>query len=299
MTTPYRWGFCNAVFRQHRLGLLQIVPTILLLLLSNFALGSCTHRAARIPVTNEDIIKSNEVYKEGDIAFARKDYYAALIKYLEASRLNPNNEYIFNRIGIVYSQLNYYQEALTAFRRSMQLNPKYSYSYNNTASVYFALKDLKKAEKYFHKAIALNKNEASFHMNLGSLYFEKKKYDRAMAEWRKGLALDPDILSKRENVSLVGGSTPAKEKNYYLARLYASLGDVVRTIELLEQAFLDGFSDLTAIEKAAEFDPIRKDERFVAFMQKMELLIKLRPKTGSSAAPSNNAPSRAQSSRSA
>ncbi len=187
--------------------------------------AACPRKTARIPVTNEDLIRSNEVSREGDIAFARKDFYAALIKYLEASRLNPYNEFIFNRIGITYSQLSYYQEAATAYRRSMELNPKYSYSVNNLGSVYFALKDLKKAEKYFRKAIGMNRDEASFHMNLGSLYFERRKYEKAMASWRKGLALDPDILNKKSGVSLVGGSTPTKDRNYFLARLYAASGD--------------------------------------------------------------------------
>ncbi len=255
------------------------VTLLLLLAFMSLMLSSCLRKIARVPVTNEDVIRSNEISREADILFARKDYYAALIKYLEAGRLNPNSEFIYNRIGITYSQLSYYQEAIAAFRRSMQLNPKYSYSVNNLGSVYFALKDLKKSEKYFRKAVGMNSTEPSFHMNLGTLYFERKKYDKAMAAWRKGLALDPDILSRKSNVSLVGGSTPSKEKNYFMARLYAASGDVLRAIECLEQAFMDGFSDIEAIDKQADFDPIRKDSRFVEFMKNVELLIKLRSRS--------------------
>ncbi len=39
---------------------------------------------------------------------------------------------------------------------------------------------------------------------------------------------------------------------------------------------MDGFSDFEAIEKQADFDPIRKDERFIEFMKNIELLVKLR-----------------------
>jgi tetratricopeptide (TPR) repeat protein len=113
-------------------------------------------------------------------------------------------------------------------------------------------------------------------MNLGSLYFEKKKYDKAMAEWHRGLALDPDILSKNSSISLIGGSTPSKERSYFIARLHASSGNVPRAIESLEQAFMDGFTDIAAIQKEPDFDPIRNDERFIEFMKNLELLIKLK-----------------------
>jgi len=238
--------------------------------------AGCPPKVARIKVSSEDIIRSNEASKEGDVAFARKDFYAALIKYLEAGRLNPNNEFIFNRVGITYSQLHYYQEASVAFQRSMALNPKYPYSVNNLGSVYFALKDLKKAEKYFRKAVRMKEDEPSFHMNLGSLYFERKKFDLAMAAWQRGLTLDPEIFTKNSSVSLIGGSSPSKERSYYLARLFASAGNVTRAIESLQQAFTDGWSDIAAIEKQPDFDRIRKDERFVEFLKNLEVLIRLR-----------------------
>jgi tetratricopeptide (TPR) repeat protein len=255
---------------------LRALSAFLSIVFAGLIAAGCSPKVVRVPVSSEDLIRSNEVSKEGDIAFARKDFYAALIKYLEASRLNPNNEYIFNRIGISYSQLNYYQEAAAAFNRSIALNSKYPYSVNNLGSVYFALKDLKKSEKYFRKAVSMNRDEPSFHMNLGTLYFEKKDYGKAMVEWRRGLALDPEILSKSSSNSLIGGSTPSRERSYFMARLHASAGNVPRVIEHLERAFTEGFTDIEAIQKEPDFDPVRKDERFVEFMKNLELLIKLK-----------------------
>jgi hypothetical protein len=97
-----------------------------------------------------------------------------------------------------------------------------------------------------------------------------------MEEWRRGLALDPEILSKSSSNSLIGGSTPSKERSYFMARLHATAGNVPMVIEHLERAFIEGFTDIAAIQKEPDFDPIRKDERFVEFMKKLELLIKLK-----------------------
>jgi len=242
------------------------------------ACGERVPRVVRVPVSPEDVMRANQAAKEGDLYFARRDFYAALIKYLEASRLNPNSEFIYNKVGITYSQLKFYTEAASAFYRCIGLNSKYAYPYNNLGSVYFASDDKKKAEKYFKKAIGLNEKIASFHINLGTLYFEKKEFERGMAELKLGLSLDPNIMNRSEAISLAasGSQESATERNYLMARLYASVGDAQRAVDSLELALNGGFTDLDAIIQEPDFDPIRKDKLFLDFMQNAELL--LRPK---------------------
>ncbi len=220
------------------------------------------------------MLRSNEATQVADTAFARKDFYSALIKYLEASRLNPNSEYIQNKLGITYSQLKYYTDAESAFQRSLALNPKYPYSVNNLGSVYFATNDLKRAEKCFKKAISLNGDVASFHINLGAVYLERKRSDKAMAEWRKALAIDPAIMSKSEGISLPAGGTHGSpmEKAYFKARLYANMGDVENALQSLQEALNAGFTNIEAIRREHDFDPIREDQRFLAFMKTASLL---------------------------
>jgi len=230
----------------------------------------------RVNVPSENVIKANQVAMEADLAFARKDSYAALIKYLEAGRLNPNSHYIQNKIGITYSQLKYYTEASAAFQRSIGLNPKYEYSYNNLGTVYFASNDKRNAERYFKKAIGINPGVASFHINLGTLYFERKKFDKGMAEWKKGLEIDPGVMNKSEGISLAAAGTRNNtgEKSYFMARLYASLGDAEKAVENLKLALNSGFTNIEAIRNERDFDPIRQHEKFQAFMKTASVLNK-------------------------
>jgi len=255
------------------------IPQITLFIFACLLLSSGCHKAIRVDVSQENILRANEASQQGDVAFSRKDFYAALIKYLESVRLNPNNEYVYNRLGICYSQLKYYTEAGNAFVRSIQLNPKYPFSYNNLGSVYFAQNNLKKAEKYFRKALSVKNDEASFHMNMGSLHLEKKRYEKAMEEWRKGLALDPNVF-KTSSVSLMGSSASTAERRYFIARLVASSGDVELAIENLKQAIMEGFSDIELIRKEPDFDRVRDDKRFVEFIENADVLVKLRSKVG-------------------
>jgi tetratricopeptide (TPR) repeat protein len=249
----------------------------LTLILLSVAAG-CWQASVRVPVVSpEDIKRSIDTANEGDLSFARKDYYAALIKYLEACRLNPNGEYLYNKLGITYSRLKFFPQATDAFTRSISLNPKYAYSYNNMGSVYFANANKKKAENYFKKAISLKNDEASFHINLGTLLWEKKTYEKGLLELRKGLSLDPEILKKSEGYGLVATTTQKStwEKYYFTARLFAAMGNVDRAVENLTQALSTGFTNLEALRTEHDFDPIRQDEKFVAFTKYAAQLLKL------------------------
>jgi tetratricopeptide (TPR) repeat protein len=260
---------------------MQTIQIRVSVLLAFLFLAGCGPKIVRVPVSPEDALKANEIAEEGNIAFARTDYYAALIKYLEASRLNPYDELILNRLGITYAQLKYYREALEAFKLAVALDPKLAFAYNNIGSVYFAQQNLGKAEKNFKKAIKMDPDEASFHMNMAALYLEKKKHDKALDEWRKALAIDPDAFDKGSAVSLgSGGRSSPMEKSYFVARLYASMGNVEMAIEKLKEAFNYGFSDMEAIHGQEDFNFVMKDPRFSEFVEELALLIKLREGVG-------------------
>jgi len=262
-------------------GWMPITQILVSVLLAVLFLAGCGPKIVRVPVPPEDVLKANELADEGNIAFARTDYYAALIKYLEASRLNPYDEFILNRLGIAYAQLKYYREALEAFKLAVALDPKLAFAFNNIGSVYFAQQNLGKAEKNFKKAIKMDPNEASFHMNMAALYLEKKKHDKALDEWRKALAIDPEAFEKGSAVSLgSSGRSSPMEKSYFVARLYASMGNVELAIEKLKEAFNQGFSDINAIRSQKDFDFALKDPRFSEFVEELALLIKLRNGVG-------------------
>jgi tetratricopeptide (TPR) repeat protein len=254
-----------------RTGLISIAVFIML---------SGCHKTVQIPVVQEDIQGAAEAAKEGNLAFSRKDYYAALIKYLESVRLNPYDGYVYNRLGITYSQLKYFEQAAAAFMRAIELNPKYPYAYNNLGSVYFAERNLKKAEKYFKKAISLREDEATFHINMGSVLFAKKKDEKAKAEVHKALVLDPDVMSKNVSVSMLGDKAELMRRAYFFARAEASHGNVEAAIKNLQMAITNGFTDLDLIQKETDFDPVRNEERFIDFLDNAALLIKLRQKVG-------------------
>jgi tetratricopeptide (TPR) repeat protein len=269
----------SKVFILEKRPKLPLLPLGALLFLISLS-SACLHaKAARINVSEPDIKRANEALIAGDLASNRKDHYAALVKYLEAARYNPNNENLHNRLGIAYAQLKYYDEAIASLERAIKLNPKFSIAFNTLGSVYFLQKKYNKSEKYFKKAIHLDAHEETFHVNLGNLYLERKKPKKAIAEWRKALALNPQALTSSSAVILTGtGRTGPAERIYLIAAVYASEKKVELAIDSLKQAVAKGFSNLAAIENNTDFDPIREDPRFIKFTQSMPLMIELRDK---------------------
>jgi tetratricopeptide (TPR) repeat protein len=255
----------HTLFRQWNIFLLKVF----LFIVTGIAVVGCGPRIVRVPVSEADLLKAQKYVQEGNVAFINKDFYAALIKYLMARELNPNSEYINNYIGITYLNLKFNDEAIEAFQRAIALNSKYPSFVNNLGSAFFANHNYKKAEKYFKKAIKMKKDDASFYLNLGTLYFEMNKPDKAMKAWRQSLSLDPEILSKTDPISVaIGGEKiPWKDRYYFMARVYADAGNIPKVIESLENALLNGFSDIEQIRNNPDFDPIRNDERFVKFME--------------------------------
>jgi tetratricopeptide (TPR) repeat protein len=266
-------GSCQ---RGSRGGIIQFLKSrcSCLVIISLFV--GCNPKAVRVKVSEEDIVQANEAAREADTSFMRKEYYAALIKYLQSVRLNPNNEYVLNKLGITYTQLRYLPEASDAFKRAIAMNPKFAHPYNNLGSVDFAQSEYKMAEKHFKKAISVNPTVANFHLNLGRLYLEREKKEKAVAELRKAVALDPLILEKQGSITIaaVTNRSTSRDSSYSMARIYGSIGDAAHAVESLQAALNEGYTDINAIEKEPDFDPIRNDQLFIAFMKTASLMLK-------------------------
>lgn len=258
----------------------RVYGTIFLFgLLAALGGSACAGRVAHVPVSEEAIRRAQFALKEGDQAFARRDYYAALIRYLEGSRHNPNSEVIANRLGVTYATLGFYDRAEETFRRAVGLNPKFAQGYSNLGSVYFLKNNLRRAERNLKKAIRLDNGAASFHLNLGTLYLEKNQVAQAMEEWRRAFELDPLSLSGSGAVNLSrGGRVSPGERAYMIARLYAQQGNMELALRNLRQAIELGFSDTKAIRKEPDFEPLRQDPRFTDFVRSLDTLTQLQDK---------------------
>ena len=97
------------------------------------AITACGLRLPHIekaPVAAEEVAKANAAAREGDILLGKGEAYAALLKYLEATKLHPYSDVMYNKLAITYTKLNFYDRALDSVARSLALNREYAYAYN-------------------------------------------------------------------------------------------------------------------------------------------------------------------------
>ena len=208
-----------------------------------------------------------ELEEHGDVLKAQKNYLDA-IDYYEAALKKKPSAIVENKIGMSYLLIGNMKNAEKALKKAVKTDKNYAEAYNNLGVVYYYKKKYRPAEKSYKKAIELRES-ASFHSNLGTVYMERKKYQEGMAEYEKAYALDPDVFerSSRNGISARMGSPADRARFYYvMAKLYASNGDLDKSIEYLKKSLEDGYPDIDKVYKDAEFAGLRKDQRFTALM---------------------------------
>ena len=222
-------------------------------------------RIFKLPVPREDVLHSYRLMAEGDeMAGAGRSHFA-LLKYLEASRLNPYNEIIFNKLAIAYSRLQQFLQAEKAVERALRLEPGYASAHNTIGIVYLANRSNKRAIRSFQEAIRLKSEEANFYVNLGQAYLREEKYQEGLRTYQKALELDPDILDNADVIELTPQSTEVvtEERLYQMARVFAELGNKESCLEYLGKALSAGFSDGLRLMSDTAFEKFFEDEEFV------------------------------------
>jgi tetratricopeptide (TPR) repeat protein len=237
------------------------------LLTTIVVLAACggPERIVKLPVPREDVLHSYRLMAEGDEMTGAGQSHFALLKYLEASRLNPYNEIIFNKLAIAYSRLQQFLQAEKAVERALRLEPGYASAHNTIGIVYLANRSNKRAIRSFQEAIRLKSEEANFYVNLGQAYLREEKYQEGLRTYQKALELDPDILDNADVIELTPQSTEVvtEERLYQMARVFAELGNKESCLEYLGKALSAGFSDGRRLMSDTAFEKFFEDEEFV------------------------------------
>jgi tetratricopeptide (TPR) repeat protein len=222
-------------------------------------------RIVKLPVPREDVLHAYRLMAEGDEKFRVRQFHFALLKYSEASRLNPYHEVIFNKLAIAYSRLQQFPQAEKAAERAIGLEPSYSSAHNTIGIVYLANQSNKRAIRSFQEAIRLRPEEPNFYINLGQAYLRDGKYEEGLRTYQKALELDPEILNNADFIELTPQSTEVSvpESLYQMARVFAELGNKRSCLEYLGKALSAGFSDGRRLMSDTAFEKFYEDAEFI------------------------------------
>jgi tetratricopeptide (TPR) repeat protein len=123
------------------------------------------------------------------VAFARKDFNAALADYQRAAKLQPNWSLVLNRLGRVYVNLKDKGNAREFYRQATVAEPGWIWPWINLGAVYLDLNDPNAAEPALRKAIGLDSQKAFAHNLLGQALEKQSRACEALEEYSTALEL--------------------------------------------------------------------------------------------------------------
>jgi tetratricopeptide (TPR) repeat protein len=212
---------------------------------------------------------AEELEQRADLLRAQKDYPDAMDYFRAALAKKPSSAQILNKMGIVDLQSMHLREARKNFERAIKVDSRYADAQNNLGVVFYEAKNYGKAIKCYQKAIDLREDAASYYSNLGAAFFARKQFEKASYSYGKALQLDPDVFERTSRTGVTAHLPSPEDRAHYsyvMARLYARMGLVERSLEYLRKAMEEGYKDINLVYKDAEFSELRKDPRFAELM---------------------------------
>lgn len=217
-----------------------------------------------------------ELEKRGDELRSQKAYLDAQDYFKAALEKNPNSASVHNKMGIVELQTYHLKAARKYFERATKADYTFADAYNNLGVVYYELKKYGKAISLYTKAIQIRPDSPSYFSNLGAAYFSKKEFGKASQSYAHALALDPDIFERTSRTGVAAQLASPEDRaryDYTMARLYAKIDMVERSLQYLRRAMEEGYKDIGMVYKDEEFSSLRKDPRFAELMAAKPLAI--------------------------
>ncbi len=181
----------------------------------------------------------------------------AIAQARKAYELDPTSGFHqYHYIWVLYHNRRF-DEAVILVRKGDESAPNFAHGQAVASWVFRHLNDTNKAIKYSEKAHQLSPATGWITANLAATYAK-------FGEKEKAILLVKQIESeKNQYVS-----------PYCLAQVYLNLGDIEKTLELLEKSFADKDVWYPWIASDAELDPLRNELRFIKLIQQINPLSK-------------------------
>ena len=227
-------------------------------------------------------LKAIKAFKDGNLAYAQKDWkkavehYEEVVSHEDAFEKYPQLSTAYFFLGNSYDQLykpakqgdatndGYIQKAIQNYRKAADKNTdkawkKSSLEYLAAAYGSDKLNDAAKAEPVYKEIIALDPSEPQNYMALAKLYEDGGRYDEAEAEYNKASEAKPN------DPSVLAGK----------AGFYNRQGDFPKTIDALEKAAALEPNNPEGYHRVATFywEKANKDYRLTA-ADKREYIMK-------------------------
>jgi serine/threonine-protein kinase len=204
--------------------------------------------------------------------------------------LDPNNSAAHFRYGQIYLAVQgRSDEAIVEIKRALELEPLDLNMGGNLAWAYFSARQYDRALEQGKKTYELDTNFLTGRWNLSNAYIGKGMYAEAIAINEKALQTDPTSHFALHSVGYAYAKSGRRQEaeevikrfkdiaktqyviSYWIASIYAALGDKDRAFAELEDSYTERDFYLIRLKVDPYWDPLRDDPRFKDLLKRLNL----------------------------
>lgn len=141
----------------------------------------------------EKIDESLKIFNRAKLLHQEGNYQDAIQKYQEAIRLDDENPWVFNYLGLAQAAVGELEPAIKSLQTALKLNPDITDIHNNLGVVYSEMGNREKAFEEFSLVVrdpSYPTPEKPLY-NLGNLYFREQNYELALMHYRRAVERNP------------------------------------------------------------------------------------------------------------
>lgn len=215
------------------------------------------------------------------------DWQGAAAGFERAIQLNPNYATAYQRYSLYLMAMGRTQESFDQINRARELDPlSISINFSLGWRLYMA-RQYDRALEQLRNTLEMDPSYELPHLVAGQAYEQRGQFEAAIAELRKAVDLShgtPMMISALAHAYARSGNNMEAEKllaqltadsrkeyvsPYYIAIVYAGLGNNEAAITWLEKSLADRSNGLVFLQVEPQLDGLRANPRFLALQKKL------------------------------
>jgi tetratricopeptide (TPR) repeat protein len=128
----------------------------------------------------------------GNILRAAKEYEAAIARFDQALKFQPDDHQAWNNRGNALFNLGQLEEAISSFDQALKIKPDYHEAWNNRGIILKDLGRLEEAISSYDQALKIKPDDHGFWYNRGNALFNLGQLEEAISSFNQALKIKSD-----------------------------------------------------------------------------------------------------------
>jgi Flp pilus assembly protein TadD len=166
------------------------------------------------------VASADEARRMAAEAYAAGDLDTALVMFVEAASLDPQDSHSLYAIGAIHENRGNQDQAVRAYRRAVEVNPQHALAQQQLGAAQLRARDLDAAQASLNAALAADPKLWRAHDLLGVIADMHEQHEQAVAHYSSAIALQPSeasIVNNRGYSYYLSGDYDAAEADFRLA----------------------------------------------------------------------------------